>query len=451
MIEKKKKKKKRDERYATNTTLRYAMVSMVTARSTRTRSIQHPSSPGNMQSNENTSNVSRHARSGDSSWKDVIDEGNANDGKVSLASLMPEGFQGILSRSHRLKNKKDARDSTMLSIGINRTVGGQNTGVPSSKKVKLSSVAAHYNDNSTGQNNNSYENTLEQKPSTHRIYLTPEEVPHNKSKLSLQMCWMRPNIGFTDETVDKMIPPPYSFSVGELFQFQTIPPIDVSDRKYTSGTASKGNIKPSLSKTSSDEKQDTQNTPCGNIQEESVKGDAKRGGIGDDLAPYLTSDISFNIVDHSCTMDDSLVHYLKKLTRLQWMELFEVQDNTASSLPTHNSLLQFKIMSAKQRRSFFQCISTSTLADYFMSTPPKAITNDMDFQDFRELINTVMPFSSYFLKKKSKSAVGLEGNLDNVYNNGILRNAIQDFKWYTLGPYGRQIEMDITLQLLGSP
>ena len=145
-----------------------------------------------------------------------------------------------------------------------------------------------------------------------------------------------------------------------------------------------------------------------------------------------------------------LIYHLKKLTHVQWMELFEIQDNIASSLPENTSLLQFKLMTPKQRRSFFQCISTSTLADYFMTTPPKVITNDVDFQDFRELINTVIPFSSYFLQQRNNS-VSAEGDFNNVYNKGVLRNAIQDFKWYTLGPYGRQIEMDITLQLLGSP
>ena len=59
---------------------------------------------------------------------------------------------------------------------------------------------------------------------------------------------MRPNLGFTDEAVDKMIPPPYSFSVGELFQFQRIPDSSVSDRKYTSGTTSDDNAKLLLSK-----------------------------------------------------------------------------------------------------------------------------------------------------------------------------------------------------------
>ena len=84
---------------------------------------------------------------------------------------------------------------------------------------------------------------------------------------------------FTDEAVDKMIPPPYSFSVGELFQFQKIPDNNVSDRKYTSGTASNNNIKQLLSKTSTDEKQNTHNTSCGNIREGLVKSNAEGRGI----------------------------------------------------------------------------------------------------------------------------------------------------------------------------
>ena len=96
---------------------------------------------------------------------------------------------------------------------------------------------------------------------------------------------------------------------------------------------------------------------------------------------------------------------------------FEIQDDIASSLPEHTSLLKFKLMTPKQRRSFFQCISTSTLADYFMTTPPKVIADDVDFQDFRELINTVIPFSSYFLQQRNNS-VSAEGDFNNVYSKG---------------------------------
>ena len=402
-----------------------------------------------MQRDEDTS-VNRGAKSNESSWKDVLDKGKVSGGKVSLASLMPEGFQSILSKSHRLRSKKNVRGSSLLSASLDGSLGGKDTGSSSSKRMKLSDAVTSNNNNNVEQSINSYENSFVQKPSTHRIYLTPEEVPHNKSKLSLQMCWMRPNLGFTDEAVDKMIPPPYSFSVGELFQFQRIPDSSVSDRKYTSGTTSDDNAKLLLSKKCTDEKQNTHNTSCDNIREGLLKSNAEGRGIGHELVSYLTGSISFNVVDHSCTIDDTLIYHLKKLTHVQWMELFEIQDDFASSLSEHTSLLQFKSMTPKQRRSFFQCISTSTLADYFMTTPPKVIADDVDFQDFRELINTVIPFSSYFLQQRNTS-VSAEGDFNNVYSKGVLRNAIQDFKWYTLGPYGRQIEMDITLQLLGSP
>jgi hypothetical protein len=423
--------------------------SLVNSQSTSTRSTKEPTSPDKMQRADGTS-TNREAKPNESSWKDVLDKGKVSGGKVSLASLMPEGFQSILSKSHRSRSKNSVRGSSLLSISLDGSVTGKGTGGSSSKRMKLSSAVASNSDNSVEQTINSHESSFVQKPSTHRIYLTPEEVPHNKSKLSLQMCWMRPNLDFTDEAVNKMIPPPYSFSVGELFQFQKIPDNNVSDRKYTSGAASNNNVKQLFSKTFTGEKQNTHNTSCGNIREILVKSNAEGRAIGHELAPYLTCSISFNVVDHSCTMDDTLIYHLKKLTHVQWMELFEIQDNITSSLPENTSLLQLKVMTPKQRLSFFHCISTSTLADYFITTPPKCITNDVDFQDFRELINTVIPFSSYFLQQRNNS-VGAEGDFNNVYNKGILRNAIQDFKWYTLGPYGRQIEMDITQQLLGAP
>ena len=53
---------------------------------------------------------------------------------------------------------------------------------------EIVSAVTSNNNNNVEQSINSYENSFVQKPSTHRIYLTPEEVPHNKSKLSLQMC-----------------------------------------------------------------------------------------------------------------------------------------------------------------------------------------------------------------------------------------------------------------------
>ena len=58
-----------------------------------------------MQRDEDTS-VNRGAKSNESSWKDVLDKGKVSGGKVSLASLMPEGFQSILSKSHRLRSKR---------------------------------------------------------------------------------------------------------------------------------------------------------------------------------------------------------------------------------------------------------------------------------------------------------------------------------------------------------
>ena len=58
-------------------------------------------------------------------------------------------------------------------------------------------------------------------------------------------------------------------------------------------------------------KQNTHNTSCDNIREGLLKSNAEGRGIGHELVSCLTGSISFNVVDHSCTIDDTLIYHLK--------------------------------------------------------------------------------------------------------------------------------------------
>ena len=159
----------------------------------------------------------------ETTWNDVVMQNNNNNnnntnntkqkknssnngGKLSLASLMPAEFQSILSKANNNKKKNRSKNGDYKN-----SFQTENSAV---KKMKLSSTTTTTTTTTTSSSSSSSSSsslanpdfdrivdllddedkdvsTSLQTPSTHRIYMTPDEITNGSNNLSLQMCWMK--------------------------------------------------------------------------------------------------------------------------------------------------------------------------------------------------------------------------------------------------------------------
>ena len=426
----------------------------------------------------------------ETTWNDVVMQNNNNNnnntnntkkkknssnngGKLSLASLMPAEFQSILSKANNNKKKNRSKNGDYKN--------SFQTEKSAVKKMKLSSTTTTTTTTTSSSSSSSSSSSLAnpdfdrvvdllddedkdvstslQTPSTHRIYMTPDEITNGSNNLSLQMCWMRPNLNISDTDIEKLILPSYSYSLGETFKFQTIP----SDANENNSKESSMTVEQYLESLENRENYtiygNDSTTKDKNRKEKNVNNNensnnnmiADVDNIHNNNLNGLTSAnsaIVFNHTNESFAMDQEVMNSLRKWNINQWRYIFsnvqndETYDNTVS--------FDFHSMSVKQRRLFFQHISTSSLADYLISTPPKDIANGDEFQDIRDLLTVVVPYTSYLVSKYSSNSNNIINSRNvNSLNFQQLKNIIRNFNWWKLGSYGRQIEMDIMLYFVG--
>ena len=403
----------------------------------------------------------------DTTWNDVTkkknDSTNAkNAGKLSLASLMPKEFQSIMAKATKRRrhsaNTNDREPKSGFKNDITMRKSKISSGGTTTRPMQNITIKSIDDCKNSDKKLKTFETTI----STHRIYMTPEEIANGSDNLSLQMCWLRPKLSISDNDIEKLILPPYKCSLGELFKFQKIPP---SNNNTSSGNSNSnyleknGNLSvtvggyiDSLDKHTT--KMFKKNSSKKYVNKMVLSNENNNGNVMPDAGGDAEQTVSINyqiLFDtdtQSFAMHQDLIKILQQWDVRQWGYVFsQAKERVESNNNEQVGVVSFDFhaMTIGQRRLFFPHILTSSLADHFISTPPNEICSASDFQELRGLINDVLPYSSYILSRNNISTT--ESN-NKFLSKQQLINYIYNFNWWKLGSYGRQIEMDMTIYLL---